>query len=228
MRLGIDAAISRGARTLWLVNDDATLDPDALHRSLAVADDWRRLHGVLPWVVGSMRSPVDGSTTYGGWSRRWFVQVRLIPAPTAPIRCATTSCNSIVVPVDQYLSVGGLDPPLPTPARRSRPRLPRHASRRAPRRRPGTPRHLCSERTVPLAGPGGTAPRPPARRPLHEVVPAGAVAPLHPARHYGPIGLASFVRPYVLIAVSASVDRIGRVARRVTAGGRPGRRGARR
>lgn len=227
MRLGIDTAVARGAHTLWLVNDDAVLDPDALYRSLTVAEEWHHRTGVRPWVVGSMRSPDDGSTTYGGWSRRWHVLVRLIPAPVEATRCATTSCNSLVVPVDQYLAVGGLDPRFPhlradhdLGYRASKAGVhlviaPGHlgtcaANGRSPWQDPVTP---LRARLRDLHSPKWYPP---------------ALSLRYTLRHYGPIGLASFVRPYVLVVATASTHRVRRGVRWLSGAGRSRRRGARR
>jgi len=223
MAIGAEIAIERGAHTLWMVNDDVEFDPDALQRMLNVRDAWSSTTGHTPWVVGSTRSPVDDTTTYGGWSRRGriIVRVHLLPAPATPTPCATTSFNSILVPVERYRSLGGFDPRFPHL------RADHDLGYRAT---------ASGDDLVVVPGHVGTcAANPPSiwQRPSEPLLdrlrdvqsmkwyPPGPSL-RYTTRHYGIVGLASFVRPYVLVVMSHVRDRL--VSRRRTRDRRDGRR----
>lgn len=223
MRIGADLAISRGADVLWMVNDDVEFDPDALDRLLDVARTWSDGRGAQPWVIGSTRSPTDGSTTYGGWSRegRVFVRVRRLDAPATPTRCATTSFNSILIPVDQYRALGGFDPHFPHV--RSDHDLGYRATRAGYELviAPGHVGTCASNPPSPWQDPSARW-----RDRWRDVHSAKWYPPRqslrYTLRHYGPVGLASFVRPYALMVTSHVRWRM------VTAARSRGRRGTRR
>jgi GT2 family glycosyltransferase len=209
MAVGAQIAIGKGADSLWMVNDDVELDPDALTRILETRDSWSATHSTLPWVIGSTRSPADNTTTYGGWSRkgRVIVRVHLIPAPDTPTLCATTSFNSILIPADRFRALGGFD-------------------RRFPHLRAdhdlGYRATKSGDELVVIPGHIGTCesnspsvwqrPTEPLKNRLRDVHSRKWYPPAlslrYTVRHYGVIGLASFVRPYLLIIKSHLRNRL--------------------
>jgi GT2 family glycosyltransferase len=221
MAIGAQIAIEHGAHSLWMVNDDVEFDPDALARLLRTRRRWSVAEGVEPWVVGSTRSPDGDSTTYGGWSRRGriVVRVELVEAPDSPTPCATTSFNSTLIPVDQFRSLGGFDP------RFRHLRGDHDLGYRATRR---------GQQIVIASGTVGTcAANPPSPwqdpqaswrdrwRDVHSVKwypPAPSIR--YTFRHYGPMGPASFLRPYVLMVASHLRHRLSRKRRRARRAGR--------
>ena len=222
MAIGAQIAIENGADSLWMVNDDIEFDTDALARMLRTRDSWLATHNKNPWVIGSTRSPTDGSTTYGGWSRqgRVIVRVHLIPAPETPTLCATTSFNSILIPTDRFRALGGFDRHFPhlradhdlgyraTKAGDDLVVIPGHIGTCEPNspsvwQRPPEPfgerlRDMQSRKWYP---------------------PAASLR--YTVRHYGVIGLASFLRPHLLILTSHLQHRlITRRRSRARQGGR--------
>ncbi len=109
MRLALARAATRDPdHYLWL-NDDTDLDPGALARLLETS----RWAGDAAIVVGSVRDPVTGTTTYGGVTR---------PRTTRPLHFAlvepggdprpgdTMNGNCVLVPRAVARRVGELDP----------------------------------------------------------------------------------------------------------------------
>ena len=223
MAVGAQIAIANGADSLWMVNNDVEFDTDALARMIQTRDSWLATRNTLPWVIGSTKSPTDDSTSYGGWSRkgRVIVRVHLIPAPEQPTLCATTSFNSILIPADQYQALGGFDSHFPHL------RADHDLGYRATK---------SGDDLVVMAGHIGRCesnapsvwqrPAEPLKARLRDVhspkwfPPASSLR--YTLRHYGLIGLASFVRPYVLILKSHVQHRL--ITRRKSRGRQDGRR----
>lgn len=97
---------------LWL-NDDTTLNEDALTRLLKCAQDLR-VSGQWPViVVGSTIDEQTGKLTYGGDRRaaRWrpmsFVKVRAVDRPEV---CESMNGNIVLIPSEAAQIVGNLDP----------------------------------------------------------------------------------------------------------------------
>lgn len=91
---------------LWL-NDDTTLDPDALARLLALS---RHSPGAI--VVGATRDPGTGELTYGGRRRlsRWHVQrLERLPMAAEPQLADTFNGNVVLVPSAVREAVGPID-----------------------------------------------------------------------------------------------------------------------
>lgn len=91
---------------LWL-NDDVTLDEDALRRLLAT-------HRERPdaIVVGAVRDPDSGDTTYtgldrSGWHPLSFTPVS--PSPTDLVAADTFNGNVVLIPVSAQRSIGPID-----------------------------------------------------------------------------------------------------------------------
>lgn len=115
-RQGLAAAYDegKGFDFYWWVNDDTTLDRDALDRLLATAE---QLDGNACWpgiLTGTMRDPQDGSPTYGG---RWRPQPRrrplrftLMEPGDLPARAETMNGNCVLVPAAVARTVGNISP----------------------------------------------------------------------------------------------------------------------
>lgn len=91
---------------LWL-NDDTTLDHDALARLLALS---RSAPGAV--IVGATRDPATGDITYGGRRRasRWHVQrLERLPMDALPQRADTFNGNVVLVPRAVREAVGPID-----------------------------------------------------------------------------------------------------------------------
>jgi GT2 family glycosyltransferase len=90
---------------LWL-NDDVTLDHDALARLMAV-------HEQAPdaIVVGSLRDPGTGEMTYGGRNRLGRHPQRFTPSPKFPQiqRVSAFNGNVVLIPRRVRNSVGPID-----------------------------------------------------------------------------------------------------------------------
>lgn len=91
---------------LWL-NDDTTLDPDALDRMLAVHADAPRAI-----VVGSVRDPATGAVTYSGVDRpdpRRPLAFRRVEPGDVPRAVETMNGNCVLVPRAVVDRIGLLD-----------------------------------------------------------------------------------------------------------------------
>lgn len=99
-----EAAAARPDFLLWL-NDDVTLDPDALTRVLATHKDGGGI------VVGATRDPATGARSYGGQIRTTH-PFRFAPVPVAdrPALCDTFQGNVVLVPFEIHERLGGVDP----------------------------------------------------------------------------------------------------------------------
>jgi len=99
---------------LWL-NDDTTLDPDALSRLLNAYDLASNSHGKALIVVGSVRDPSTGEFSYGGWQRKTGLRLttswmRVPPEIDRPVFCDTMNGNCVLIPSEVVQRVGNLDP----------------------------------------------------------------------------------------------------------------------
>jgi len=90
---------------VWL-NDDVSLDLDALPRLLTVHRENRQRI-----LVGSMRDPESGETTYGGMRRngRHPLAFALVEPGAEPIAVAAMNGNLVLVPAATARVLGGID-----------------------------------------------------------------------------------------------------------------------
>lgn len=92
-----EATLQQPAYLLWL-NDDVTLDPDALERLLDV-DRGRGAGRCI--VVGALRDPVTGEVTYSGVRRRGLglhpLRVELVQPNSRVITVETFNGNVVLV-----------------------------------------------------------------------------------------------------------------------------------
>ena len=112
MRVAFQAAINLGFDAYIWLNDDSKLSPDALVR-LAECAEVAATWGRESIVTGSMRSPVTGARTYGGWKKRssglhlHFDAVD--PDPSHPVSCDTMNGNFTFIPNAVVKTIGNLD-----------------------------------------------------------------------------------------------------------------------
>jgi GT2 family glycosyltransferase len=108
------AAIERDYDAYLWMNDDTTLDDDALARLVRT---WRTLEArgePAAIVVGTTRDPHSGALTYGGRTRRnpsrplQFDMVE--PGDDEPQPCETMNGNCVLIPRAVVARVGNLDP----------------------------------------------------------------------------------------------------------------------
>ena len=95
------AAISDYDAYLWL-NDDVTLDDDAVSRLLAVAEQFQRADGAVI-VVGATRGDGSNEVTYGGLGAKGVIA----PADTVR-RIELFNGNIVLVSRRAYQEIGGL------------------------------------------------------------------------------------------------------------------------
>lgn len=114
---GMHLAFGRAMRDghdfyLWL-NDDTSLDADALRRLVDTSDALVRSGAGESIVAGATRDPASGRTSYGGVRRGSgtsavaFTGVR--PASDGPIRCDTFNGNCVLIPASVATQVGNVD-----------------------------------------------------------------------------------------------------------------------
>lgn len=114
---GMHLAFGRAMRDghdfyLWL-NDDTSLDADALRRLVDTADALARSDAGEAIVAGATRDPDSGRTSYGGVRRgsgtRAVAFTRVRPAADEPIRCDTFNGNCVLIPASVANRVGNVD-----------------------------------------------------------------------------------------------------------------------
>lgn len=96
---------------LWL-NDDTLLAPGALAALLQTHAEVRKKGGADAIIVGTTRSPQDGSPTYGGvvrQSRLRRTRFSLVTPAAVPVECETMNGNCVLVPRIVAQAVGNLD-----------------------------------------------------------------------------------------------------------------------
>lgn len=115
---GMHRAFARALRDghdfyLWL-NDDTSLDPDAVRRLVDTADALARPDDAdAPIVAGATRDPSSGRTSYGGVRRgsgtAAVAFTRVAPATDEPLRCDTFNGNCVLIPAVVAERVGNVD-----------------------------------------------------------------------------------------------------------------------
>ncbi len=105
IRRALDAAAAQRPDFLLWLNDDVTLDSDALARLLTTHADGGGI------VVGAVRDPATGARSYGGQIRTSH-PFRFAPVPVAerPPPCDTFQGNVVLVPIEVHERLGGVDP----------------------------------------------------------------------------------------------------------------------
>jgi GT2 family glycosyltransferase len=97
---------------LWL-NDDVHLRPGAVAALLRTSAELTASGRRSAIVVGAMRDPSTGATTYSGVNRQGRLRPNRFtcaePGPV-PIRCDTMNGNLVLVPRSVHRLVGGFDP----------------------------------------------------------------------------------------------------------------------
>jgi len=114
VRWAFDEAIRKGYDFYLWLNDDTTLDEDALVRLM---DTYRAVSADVfdaTIVVGSTRDPKTGLFTYGGWSR-YRKPTGLIswkktpPNMDAPLSCDTMNGNCVLISKSVVERIGNID-----------------------------------------------------------------------------------------------------------------------
>jgi GT2 family glycosyltransferase len=111
-RAELDALADDPDHLLWL-NDDVDLAPGAVAALTCTSAELAAAGRSRAIVVGAMRDPRTGATTYSGVRRHGKVRPnRFIPVEpgSAPIRCDTMNGNLVLVPRTVRQVVGGFDP----------------------------------------------------------------------------------------------------------------------
>lgn len=96
---------------LWL-NDDTSIDDDALRKLLDTHAEVSAAGASCPIVTGSTRDPVTGRLTYGGvrrTSRFRRLRFDLIPPGSRPVQAETMNGNITLVPRSVVRRVGNID-----------------------------------------------------------------------------------------------------------------------
>jgi len=111
MRLAYDRAVAAGVDDVLWLNDDVELLPTAISTLLGVLSEMDSPEEPAI-VIGAVRDPTSGATTYSGLRRvsrlRRLVHQRLEPADV-PIRCDTMHGNVVLVSGAARRRVGNLD-----------------------------------------------------------------------------------------------------------------------
>jgi GT2 family glycosyltransferase len=114
---GMNVAFNKALGTgfdfyLWL-NDDTTLEPDAVARMLACSSELKQRIQNPAIVVGNTLDPTTGAHTYGGERRlsrsNQFKFERVAP-PESPQQCDTFTGNIVLISAEVASRVGNLDP----------------------------------------------------------------------------------------------------------------------
>jgi GT2 family glycosyltransferase/glycosyltransferase involved in cell wall biosynthesis len=112
MRLAFTRAVPTCPDYLLWLNDDVVLDPDALKRLLGTYAALCAGRQPLSIVVGSVRDPQTGATTYGAVRRtsrlRRMAFAQVAPTDT-PQSCDTMNGNVVLIPRSVYPVVGNID-----------------------------------------------------------------------------------------------------------------------
>lgn len=93
---------------IWL-NDDVALDRGAVKTLLKTAEQGRSASGRTPIVVGAMRDPQTGATTYGGLTRGKGIRCMsfsLVEPREHPLSCSTMHGNLVLVPASAVEKIG--------------------------------------------------------------------------------------------------------------------------
>jgi len=111
MRLALSEALREDYDFYLFLNDDTTMDRDAIARLMATYATCR-VAGCDGTVVGTTRDPLTGRATYGGLRRAsWWrpLKLDLVPPGEEPIECDTMNTNFALVPRSVVSHVGNLD-----------------------------------------------------------------------------------------------------------------------
>lgn len=112
MRVGMAAALQHAPDFLLWLNDDTYLDKGAVERLLDVHDSTQAACGPRI-VVGAVRDPQTGKTTYGGVSRSSRMRpmhFELVASTDAVKDVETMNGNCVLLSKDVIRRVGLLDP----------------------------------------------------------------------------------------------------------------------
>lgn len=114
MELAWRTALKHRYDSYLLVNDDVELDDDAVARLHEIANRAKAARTEPSIIVASLKDPVTGSISYGGYQRtsKWHpARLRLVqPDPVRTIDVDTFNGNLVYVPSSVVTKVGIVDP----------------------------------------------------------------------------------------------------------------------
>lgn len=113
MRKAFGAALAEGFDYYWWLNDDVELDEDALTTLLDTAESLRQQGRPPAIVVGAMRHPDDGRTTYGGVRRQSAMRpldFSLVEPSSTPVQVETMNGNCVLIPKEVAHNLGNIEP----------------------------------------------------------------------------------------------------------------------
>jgi GT2 family glycosyltransferase len=112
MRLAFATAMKQGFDDYLWLNDDTTLDVDALERLYACRQQIVEQGETVPCIIsGATRDPITGAITYGGVRSRDRLSPNAlvsVPVGSAPQRCLTVNGNCVLIPAAAAQVLGNL------------------------------------------------------------------------------------------------------------------------
>lgn len=112
MRLAFSKALKNGYDYYLWLNDDTTLDSNALLNLLNTHHYLVKCGHPNSIVIGSARDPLTGKLTYGGQvrsSHRWDRKLEPLKPALEPIECDTMQGNCVLIPHSVAEKVGNID-----------------------------------------------------------------------------------------------------------------------
>lgn len=112
MRTAFATALDIGADYYLWLNDDTTLQPDAVQRLVDTQQGLAQSGHPVSIVVGSVQDPETGTLTYGGMKRdsKWHpFHFKLVTPGTAPKRCDVMHGNCVLIPHKVATLAGNMD-----------------------------------------------------------------------------------------------------------------------
>ncbi len=112
MRTAYAMAIENGADYYLWLNDDTTLDPDAVSKLIETHQSLKAAGNPLSIVVGSVKDPESAKLTYGGMIRssKWHpFHFKLIEPAKQAIQCDVMHGNCVLIPKHVADLVGNMD-----------------------------------------------------------------------------------------------------------------------
>ena len=113
MRAAFGAAMERGYDHYLWMNDDVTLEPDAIRRMLETYRDLKENRKREAIIVGVFADPETGETSYGGWqsiSRVFPTRLRPVTSSNEVLACDAANGNCVLIPAKAATEVGNVDP----------------------------------------------------------------------------------------------------------------------
>jgi GT2 family glycosyltransferase len=117
MRAAMGSAIQHPFDYILWLNDDVTLQQDAIQRLLTAYSSVQAVPPGLHVIAGAMREPGSSRLSYGGFNRRnaWNPASlsQIGPSDDAPTRCDTFNGNCVLIPAAVAATLGPNDAAYP-------------------------------------------------------------------------------------------------------------------